>query len=193
MATTATNANTHAMATAASNANTVDALNRLAERYAKLAEELGQGQPAALKVLIAEDDLLIADMVEDILVAHGYEVCGIARTVAEAVALGSLNRPDLAVLDLRLAESGLGTEIAAQLGELGRLGVLYATGNAANFALTATDGDACLCKPYRPDDLLRSLELVVDIVTSGAAVPPYPRNFHLLRTPATSLLVSSHA
>lgn len=106
MATTATNANTHAMATAASNANTVDALNRLAERYAKLAEELGQGQPAALKVLIAEDDLLIADMVEDILVAHGYEVCGIARTVAEAVALGSLNRPDLAVLDLRLAESG---------------------------------------------------------------------------------------
>ena len=34
------------------------------------------------KVLIAEDDLMIADMVEQILVDAGYEVCGIARTVA---------------------------------------------------------------------------------------------------------------
>ena len=37
-----------------------------------------------LKILIAEDDLMIADMSEDILVEHGYEVCGIARTVAQA-------------------------------------------------------------------------------------------------------------
>ena len=39
------------------------------------------------KVLIAEDDLMIADMLEMSLVDSGYEVCGIARTVAEAVAL----------------------------------------------------------------------------------------------------------
>ena len=37
-----------------------------------------------LKVLIAEDDLTIADMIEETLVAHGYEVCGIAITVADA-------------------------------------------------------------------------------------------------------------
>ena len=40
-----------------------------------------------LKVLIAEDELMIADMAEETLVKHGYEVCGIARTVAEAVRL----------------------------------------------------------------------------------------------------------
>lgn len=34
-------------------------------------------------VMIAEDDLLIADMLEDALVAGGYEVCGIARTVKQ--------------------------------------------------------------------------------------------------------------
>jgi response regulator of citrate/malate metabolism len=40
-----------------------------------------------LKVLIAEDELMIADMAEETLVKHGYEVCGIARTVAGAVRL----------------------------------------------------------------------------------------------------------
>ena len=54
-----------------------------------------------LRVLIAEDDLMIADMVEEILILHGYEVCGIARTVSEAVELGRRCEPDLAVIDLR--------------------------------------------------------------------------------------------
>ena len=40
-----------------------------------------------LKVLIVEDDLMLADFAEEILVEHGYEVSGIARTVADAVAL----------------------------------------------------------------------------------------------------------
>ncbi len=128
-----------------------------------------------LKVLIAEDDLMIADLAEKILVEHGYEVCGIARTVPEAVALGQRHKPDLAVLDLRLADGGLGTEVAAQLDDGHRPGVLYASGNISNVMLTATDGDACLAKPYRSSDLLRSLEIVNDIVTTGKAVPPYPR------------------
>ena len=64
-------------------------------------------------------------------VDSGYEVCGIARTVAEAVALGRSHKPDLAVIDVRLADGDLGTEIAAQLGALGRLGILYATGNSS--------------------------------------------------------------
>jgi CheY-like chemotaxis protein len=67
-----------------------------------------------LKVLIAEDDLMIADMTEEILQTNGYEVCGIARTVAEAVALGRDHLPDLAILDMRLADGGLGTQIAAE-------------------------------------------------------------------------------
>jgi DNA-binding response OmpR family regulator len=33
------------------------------------------------RILIVEDDLMIADMTEEILVANGYEVCGIATTV----------------------------------------------------------------------------------------------------------------
>jgi len=69
-----------------------------------------------LKSLIAEDDLMIADMVKMLLVDAGYEVCGIARTVTEAVALIRRHKPDLAVIDVRLADDDLGTDI----GPIGR-------------------------------------------------------------------------
>ena len=133
-----------------------------------------------LKVLIAEDDLMIADMVEQMLVECGFEVCGIARTVAEAVTLGRRHKPDLAVIDLRLADGGLGTEIAAQLDGGGKLGVLYATGNITHVMLTAADGHACLAKPYRSGDLQRSLEIVAEMVATGTASPPFPRGFQVL-------------
>jgi hypothetical protein len=46
--------------------------------------------------LIAKDDLIIADMVEDLLVVSGYEVCGIGRTVADR--LRSLSATSLILL-----------------------------------------------------------------------------------------------
>jgi DNA-binding response OmpR family regulator len=133
-----------------------------------------------LKVLIVEDDFMLADFAEEILVEQGYEVSGIARTVAEAVALVQRSRPDLVILDLRLAEGGLGTEVAAQLAPLGRPGILYVTGNMSQFVLTSADGDACLGKPYRSSDLLRGLEIVAEIVATGKAQPPFPGGFQLL-------------
>jgi DNA-binding response OmpR family regulator len=132
------------------------------------------------KVLIAEDDLMIADAAEAALIDSGYEVCGIARTVAEAVELGRIHKPDLAVIDMRLADGGLGNEIAAQLSSLGRLGVLYATGNATLVALTTADGDACLVKPYSSAALVRGLEIVTEIVATGKTSQPLPRGFQLL-------------
>jgi DNA-binding response OmpR family regulator len=139
-----------------------------------------------LKVLIAEDDLMIADAAEEALVENGFEVCGVARTVEEAVALGRLHKPDLAVIDMRLADGGLGSEIAAQLESLGRLGVLYATGNVSLVALTAAHGDACLVKPYSSVALVRGLEIVADIVATGAASQPFPRGFQLLPLAASA-------
>jgi len=50
-----------------------------------------------LRVMIAEDDLVMADMLADVLVHNGYEVCGIARTVDKAVDLFEHHEPDLAI------------------------------------------------------------------------------------------------
>jgi hypothetical protein len=43
--------------------------------------------------MIAEDDLFMADMVEEVLVDGGYEVCGIARTVEKAIELAERHKP----------------------------------------------------------------------------------------------------
>src|ERR1700730_2569888 len=111
------------------------------------------------KVMIAEDDFMIAEMMQDILVHAGYEVCGIARTVAEGVKIGQHHQPDLALLDLRLANGGLGMEIAAQLGRRGALGILYATANSGSIVLSPTDGDACITKPYSADEMICALQI----------------------------------
>ena len=128
--------------------------------------------------MIAEDDMMIAEMLEGALVAAGYDVCGIARTVAEAVALVHQHKPDLAIVDVRLADGDLGTDIIVQLGGIGRLGVLYATGN--KLRLTGADGHAYIGKPYSETNLLRALEIVSELVTEGTASQPFPRGFRLL-------------
>jgi CheY-like chemotaxis protein len=132
------------------------------------------------KVLIVEDDSVIASMIEALLTEHGYEVCDVARTIDQAVELGLEQRPQIVIIDIWLADGGIGTEVAVRLGSLGRLGVLYATGDMSGIALTVADGDACLTKPYRPQDLMRSLEIVSGILTTGAASYPFPPGFHLL-------------
>jgi two-component system, response regulator PdtaR len=151
----------------------------MASRYREVAYGDRAGD-VMVKVLIAEDDFMIADAAEEVLVKSGYEVCGIARTVVGAVALGQIHKPDLAIIDLRLADGGLGTDIPAQLHGVNRVGILYATGNISHVIFADAEGEACLAKPYRPEDLLRSLELVAEIVATGTASPPFPRGFRAL-------------
>jgi ActR/RegA family two-component response regulator len=134
--------------------------------------------------LIAEDDLLVADMLEQVVLRAGYQVCGIARTVSEGIALGEQHRPELAIIDVRLAEGRLGVEIVAALrGGLPALGILYATGNAGSTPLTSADGHACRGKPYTNRDMVRALKLVEAIVGGGSAVPPFPARFRVLDAP----------
>jgi len=80
---------------------------------------------------------------------------------------------------LRLADGGLGTEIAAQLRPFGKLGILYATANISQVVLTDADGTACLSKPYRSADLLRSLDVVLEIVATGVSRLPLPHGLQI--------------
>jgi DNA-binding response OmpR family regulator len=147
-----------------------------------------------LKVLIAEDELMIADLLEETLITSGYEVCGIARTVDEAVALADLHKPDLAVLDVRLAQGNRGPDIARRLGDRGRLGILYATGeDARRSTLTLADGAAAITKPYQVEDVARALVIVREIMTLGTATPPFPPGFRLLPESAPSSAQTSPA
>jgi CheY-like chemotaxis protein len=120
-------------------------------------------------------------MLEEVLQLGGYEVCGIASTVAEAVALGERHKPDLAVIDLRLAGGDDGVEAARQLASRQRIGILYASGNVTPDLLAVPAGEACIAKPYVLADIIRGLEIVEQIMSSGTASPPLPPGLHLLR------------
>jgi CheY-like chemotaxis protein len=133
------------------------------------------------KILIVEDDLLLADMAEDLVCALGYEVCGIAQTIVEAIALGELHQPNIAIIDMRLANGELGTDLAEKLTErIPGIGVLYATGNCAKVLQAHTKGHGCIGKPYRDTDLKRALEIITEMTATGTATPPFPRGFRLL-------------
>ena len=134
-----------------------------------------------LKVLIAEDELMIADLLEETLIESGYKVCGIARTVDEAVALAELHKPDLAVFDVRLARGDRGPDIARRLSNKGTMGILYATGDDVRHStLTRADGNASIAKPYRNEDVVRALIIIQEIMTAGTATRSFPAGFRLL-------------
>lgn len=64
------------------------------------------------KILIVEDEILIADNIKLHLERKGYEVVGIAISYEEAIALYTQYRPDLTLLDIRLNGRKSGIEVA---------------------------------------------------------------------------------
>jgi DNA-binding NarL/FixJ family response regulator len=67
------------------------------------------------RILIVEDDFFVALDLEAGLVDAGMQVIGPARTAEEAVALARTERPDLAVMDIRLASARDGIDAALDL------------------------------------------------------------------------------
>lgn len=55
-------------------------------------------------ILVVEDELLIAMVLEDILIRAGHEVLGPADTAAKALQLAEVSPPDFAFVDITLAE-----------------------------------------------------------------------------------------
>jgi AmiR/NasT family two-component response regulator len=56
------------------------------------------------RVVIADDELLVAMQLQSLMVSLGYEVVGRANTGKEAVGLCCSKRPDLALMDVRMPE-----------------------------------------------------------------------------------------
>jgi CheY-like chemotaxis protein len=137
-------------------------------------------QVAMTKVLIAEDDVLIADMLSDVVTEAGFEVCGVAATTAEAIALGEHHRPELALIDVQLAGGDDGMEIAEHLLQIMKIGILYTTGNCQQVMEKRPQGVGCLAKPFALQDAISALKIVDEIVTTGLAPPSLPAQLRLL-------------
>jgi two-component system, response regulator PdtaR len=82
------------------------------------------------RVLIVEDEALVALELEELLLDEGFEVVGSAAKAAQAIDLGRRHRPDLALLDLNLADGLTGPGIAKTLVHERLATVVFVTGQA---------------------------------------------------------------
>jgi DNA-binding response OmpR family regulator len=67
------------------------------------------------RILVVEDDFLVAMQMESALVEAGFVVAGVAATGEDAVELAASERPHLVVMDIRLAGDRDGIDTALQL------------------------------------------------------------------------------
>jgi DNA-binding response OmpR family regulator len=129
-------------------------------------------------VLIIEDDLMLADMLEEVLLREGFGICGVARTPRDAIMMADQHKPELAIVDVQLT-GGLGTDVAPELMARYNTGILYTTGNVE--AISTAAGHACLAKPFHLKDVASALGVVARIIETGKAIPPIPANLIVMQ------------
>src|SRR3954462_7400435 len=113
-----------------------------------------------LRLLIAEDNELVVLGLTLVIEQLGYEVCGIARTATEAVDLAERHRPDLALMDVALADGSNGLSAARDISGRLAIPVIVCSAHA-----TATDAHAAgasrfLMKPFGIDELAEAMTSV---------------------------------
>lgn len=109
------------------------------------------------RVLIVEDDFIIAMELEHRLLDGGIEVVGTAITAGEAISMAEAERPDLVIMDIRLAGRRDGVEAAIEIFSTFAIRSIFASAHADNETRKRAAPAypiGWLQKPYSADDLL---------------------------------------
>ena len=117
-----------------------------------------------VKILIAEDELVIALNIVDILEELGYEVLQPVTSYDEAIKSITEHDPDLALLDIQLKGEKTGIDIAHYLNKEHQIPFIFLTSNSDSATLQSakkTLPASYLVKPFNQDDLFTSIEIAV--------------------------------
>ena len=117
------------------------------------------------RILIVEDDYFVGALLEQHLRDAGFQVIGIAMTADEAVRFAERERPDLAVMDVRLAGGRDGIDAAIELRSRYNIPSLFAT--AHGDAATQTRAEKArpagwLTKPYSAQLAVATIRKILD-------------------------------
>jgi response regulator NasT len=113
-----------------------------------------------LRILVAEDETIIRLDLKETLERAGFEVCGEARDGEEAVELARAEKPDLAVLDVKMPRLD-GIEAARRILAERPIPIVMLTayGHDELVARAVEVGVfAYLVKPFRESDLLPAIQ-----------------------------------
>lgn len=107
------------------------------------------------RVLIIEDEPIIAMDIESLVADQGHRVTGIARTRTEAVELGASDKPDLILADIRLADNSSGIDAVNDLlAQFGEMPVIFITAYPERLLTGDRPEPAFLIsKPYKEDQV----------------------------------------
>jgi len=112
-----------------------------------------------LKVLVVEDETIVAMLLEQMLEELGCVVAGMAGQVAVATDLANAIEADIAILDMNLG--GQSVDPVAEALDARGMPFVFASGYGAD-GLTARWRDRpVLTKPFRLDQLRQTLESAV--------------------------------
>lgn len=117
-----------------------------------------------VKLLVVEDDMIIAANIALQLSKLGYEVSGIVPRGEEAIRHVETNRPDLILLDISLKGSLDGIDTAHAIHQRWNVPIIYVTANTdqATFdRAKKTRPYAYISKPIRTIELQRAIELTI--------------------------------
>lgn len=117
-----------------------------------------------VKVLIVEDEAIIADDIFDNLEELGYEVIEPANTFTEAIAKIEGNSPDIAILDIQLTGQLSGIDLAKIINEKYNFPFIFLSSNTDKITLEEAKNVeplAYLVKPFSKKELYTSIELAL--------------------------------
>jgi two-component system, response regulator PdtaR len=116
------------------------------------------------KILLVEDDDVIARVAEWRLKNLGYTFCGRATTGAEAMELVVNEKPDLVLMDINIKGNIDGIETAKMIKNGFNIPVVYVTSHSDGPTLErakATRPDGFIVKPFEDQDLRVAIELAL--------------------------------
>lgn len=134
----------------------------------------GRTKRTLTRLLIVEDEPLIAFETEHFLTEEEYHIVGTVDRVADAMARLDGDEVHLVLVDMSLAD-GSGLDVARAASAKG-VAVLFVTGSNPDGAEAFAHG--CLAKPYGQRALLKAIE-VIDQITQGGRPKKLPNGLRL--------------
>ncbi len=116
------------------------------------------------KILIVEDEAIVAKNIEKHLISAGYKVVGVATTAEESIKKAQTRNPDLVLMDIKLKGETDGIEAANKIRESLRLPVIFLTSYTDDKTFQRaklTDPFGYLIKPFDIKDLKRTVEMAL--------------------------------
>lgn len=117
------------------------------------------------RILVVEDDFLVATQLESALTDAGFEVVGVASSGQDAIELAMTERPRLAVMDVRLAGDRDGIDTALTLFADHGIRCVFATAHHDEHARRRAEPAVplgWLAKPYTMASLVTMVRRALD-------------------------------